>query len=167
MDLKELVEFRSDRLKAWRPAIKKGELDKHIQKAESGCWFLEHGVPDMPKLTSCYKSYRILLYEYNHGSIGIYGTLKPGCGSEKCINPGHMIQCKYHDAKKRKASNKKAHLKRVATRKQFYIDSVLVDKIRAMHHSKKVSYYIEIAIEEYLEKRTKKEKTLWQRIRGK
>jgi hypothetical protein len=78
-----------------------------------------------------------------------------------------MIQCKYHDTKKRKASNKKAHLKRVATRSQFYIDSELVDKIRTMHHSRKVSYYIEVAIEEYLEKRTKKEKTLWQRITGK
>ena len=167
MDLKELVELRSARLKAWSSAIKKGELDKHIHKAESGCWFLERGVPDMPKLSASYKSYRVLLYEYNHGSIGIYGTLKPGCGSDRCINPDHMIQCKYHDAKKRKLSNKKAHLKRVATRKQFYIDSVLVDKIRTMHNSKKVSYYIEIAIKEYLEKRTPKEKTLWQRIIGK
>lgn len=167
MDLKELVELRSARLKAWSSAIKKGELDKHIQKAESGCWFLEHGIPDMPKLSASYKSYRVLLYEYRHGSIGIYGTLKPGCGSDRCINPDHMIQCKYHDAQKRKLSNKKAHLKRVATRKQFYIDSVLVDKIRAMHNSKKVSYYIEIAIKEYLEKRTPKEKTLWQRIIGK
>lgn len=167
MDLLALSEFRRERLESLRPTLKKGGLDQYIDKTESGCWFLKKGTPNMPKLSSCYRSYKTLLYEYAKQPLGIYDTLKPGCGSRKCINPAHMIQCKYHETKNKKDSAQRAQQKRDALKSQLYIDNELIDKIRALHNSRRIVFYIEIAIEEYLNRHSKQKKSLWQRITGK